>query len=1174
RELVRLWELRAGVLEGEAARALRLRTALCWLDQVHDPAEAVKALEPLLAEGYEGAKVVATLERVAATTSVPDAARSRAYALLEGHFGQKGDEREVLRVIEGSLDVAAAPADRARGHRRAAALHEHLGDESAALEHLAHLVPLAPDDESALGALRRLGERVGSPALVAHALAGAADASPGEPRAVALREEAATLLAEQVQDREGAARLLQRIFASSEATVEQTRRAGERLWRERRGQGDESELLPVLERLADLGPGPGESAPGLWRHDLLGDLAQLAQSLGLPDRSLHAWELRLQADPADREALDGRIDALEQLQAWEPLQRALQERADSATDEDARRRDRVRIAKVVAATAGDTTRAIEAWQGVEATFGREDDTVDALAELYARAGRSDDLQLLLMEAEDQAPAGARRAVLRASLAALQPTASAALELLQAALVDDPSCERARQGLRQRLKDPEVGGLALASLVDACDRADDWRERLELLEPRLQAAPSEEARAEILVGAATDHETRAGDPVQALKLLGRALEFHPDAIGIEQNLLRLAEQTGQWVEAVSALSHAMASSAALDTLRPPAGRTQELRTRVGDVLEHRLGDLPRALESHRQVLTDDPSFPGAIEAVARLGARLALYHDVSGALREAARRGELPGRLTSTVEAQLPDAEAWTELLAALESEVNHEATPADARHRLAHRLGLWLRDQLGARDRAEAALQTAIDLDPTDERSLLDLAELQRHNPGPSLVSTLRWLSEARGGDEVALREAAELALDRFDDRETGALLLEELLAVAQRHWQSAEPPRSPEPPRWYAAWSIERLVSLRERQGEVAQAIQILETGASLAFSEPETLALLHRAALLAHRSLGDQERAAQLYRTILSLDASDTAALGALAEIYHATGRPNELLAVRRRELEIGAALERRLELRLDLARVASQIGDEAQRIEALRQNLEDRPGHPASVAGITTALLATGQARALLDLLRHQADTLEQLGEPTGARALWLQAAGLAEEPLGDATSALATLRRAAALAETTDVLDALGRVERQRHQLGPGPRRAVERGQLRVDGAVGRGAGQHRLEVGARLAVAPGVGQGAGQAQHDLGALGLALGEPQAALEPRHGLRRLAAGAVQAAELAEEPLGDATSALATLRRAVALAETTDVLDALGRLHRTRGEPAQAVPWFERRLRLAEG
>ncbi len=1156
RELVKLWELRAGVLEGEAARALRLRTALCWLDQVHDAMEAVQALEPLLAEGYEEARVVATLERVAATASVPDEARARAYARLEVTFAQRGDEREVLRVLEGSLDVATTTEERARIHRRASALHEHLGDERAALDHLSHLVPLAPSDESALAALRRLGERVGSPGIVAHALAGAADALGADPRAVELREEAAEMLSEKVGDADGAAQLRHLIFGSSEASTAQVRRAGERLWRDPGPRANRESLLPVLERLAELGPAEGEAAPGLWRHDLLGDLAEMAQVLGQPERSLRAWELRLTADPADREALDGRIDALEQLHDWEPLQRALQERADSATDEEARRRDLVRIAKVVAATASDTARAIEAWRGVEATFGREDDTVDALAELYARASRPDDLQQLLTEAEAQAPAGSRRAVLRASLAALAPTALGALELLQSALVDDPSCERARQGLRERLDDREVGALALASLVDACDRADDWRERLELLELRLKAASDDEARATILVEAATDHETRANDPSVALTLLGRALTFHPDAIAIEQNLLRLGEQTGNWPETVTSLSRARDASAALDARRTAVGRTQELRTRVGDLLEHRLADLPGALEAHREVLADEPAFPGTIEAVARLGARLERHGDVARALREAATRGEIPSALVATVESHVQAPAGWTSLMAALETEVNDEGASTDARHRLAHRLGLWLRDQLGDRDLAEAALQTAIDLDPTDERSLLDLAELQRDRPSPSLVSTLRWLSDARGGDEVALREASELALDRFGDADTGASLLEELLAVAQRHWQGNEEIRSSEPPRWYAAWAIERLVSLREHQGEVGQAIQILETGAGLSFSESETLALLHRAALLAHRGLGDQTRAAGLYRRILELEPNDIGALGSLAEIYQATDQRAELLAVRQRELAIGAALERRLDLRLDVARVAALLGDEAQRVAALRSNLEDRPGHPASVAEITRALMSAQQPRALLELLRQQADTLEHLGEPTGARTLWLQAAELAEGPLADASAAIAALGRAVALAETADVLDSLGRLHRMRgepaHAVRWYERRLglagdeAERAEvvLRLAASLAD-AGRHveaRTHLEAALAATPGNRAvhnqlaslyRATEAWAELVTLLLEAAEREAQVPARLALY------VEAAEVLQRHVHDATRAVELLERAVELA-----------------------------------
>jgi len=281
RELVRLWELRASVLEGEPSRALRLRAALCWVERVDAPEEAVRALEPLLRERYEEPTVVATLEKIAAHEDYPDAVRSKAYGLLETFFEGARRESDELRVLEGALGVVAADGERIRLHRRAAALLEQHGEDRRALDHLARLVPLVPGEEAAAAALRKLGERTEAFGPVAHALAGAADALGEQPRALALREEAAGLLCDRVNGRAEAARLYLQVFWAEGAAPEQARRVGERLWRERLLIPEQTaELLPALERLFELGPGEEELTPEAWRHELLGETARVARSQG------------------------------------------------------------------------------------------------------------------------------------------------------------------------------------------------------------------------------------------------------------------------------------------------------------------------------------------------------------------------------------------------------------------------------------------------------------------------------------------------------------------------------------------------------------------------------------------------------------------------------------------------------------------------------------------------------------------------------------------------------------------------------------------------------------------------------------------------------------------------------------------------------------------------------
>ncbi|MCS6901842.1 MAG: hypothetical protein RMJ98_19655, partial [Myxococcales bacterium] len=751
RDLVRLWELRATVLDGESARALQLRAALGWVERVNAPEEGVRTLEPLLQERYEEATVVTTLEKIAGWESYPDAVRSKAYRLLEAFFARTGKETDELRIIEGALAVASTDSERIRLHRRAAALLEQHGEARRTLDHLAQLVPLIPEEEAAVAALRKLGERTEVFGPVASALARAADALGEQPQALSFREEAADLLLGQIKDRSGAARLYLQVFWSEKASLEQARRVGERLWRDHLLSPEQTaELLPVLERLLELGPSKEELAPQAWRHALLGDTARVAQSQGKHERALRAWELRLQINAEDDEAIHGRIDALEQLQRWEQLVQALQDRADRTADEEARRKDLVRIAKVVAATVGDTERAIEAWRGIEEKFGREDDTVDALAELYEKAGKLEELERLLQEAEQQAILGERRAEIKARLGELlvvRGKPEAALDKFLTALTDHASSGRARRGLRGLLDYPSLMAAALQGLVESCERSDDWRERLSLLEFRLQATEDELTRAEILVEAAEDLEHRAGDLPGAHQALGRAIEMNPHSVTIERNLLRLAEQTGLWRETASALAHGLAAAAMLVPLGGPPRRTHELRIRLGNILEERLGDLDKALDAYQSVAIEDPKFPGALSSVLRVGTRLNLSEIVAEALLQATSLTDtLAPEVVAIVEQNADTQMQWQAIVTALEKRIDRPNVSSSARYALLLQLSRWLRDPLQEDERAEKLLERAVELDPSRELAMEELANLQRKAPSPALVRTLRRLSEARGG--------------------------------------------------------------------------------------------------------------------------------------------------------------------------------------------------------------------------------------------------------------------------------------------------------------------------------------------------------------------------------------------------------------------------------------------
>ncbi|HLM72691.1 MAG TPA: hypothetical protein VK459_08365, partial [Polyangiaceae bacterium] len=555
RDLIQLWTTRLTVLQPKDAQATRARIAACWLDHLNNPAEALAVVEPLLEGGGEEATASDLLERIAALGDAPAETRKRALGLVKDRYAAAGRSDDVIRVLKSTL-AFAEPKEQIAAHREIAERLSAQGRDAEAMDNYASIVTLDPGDMGAIEELRGLAEKTGRHATHADALAAAAAASPDRRWAVELLFEAATVRCDRVGDDAGGIDLFAKAFGSPEAGQEVVISIGRRLAELLDRNGRRAELVDVLERLSSLVPDTSE------RRDLLGRVARLSDELGDLDRALAAWERRLTADSADIEALDATIDVLGRTERFEPLVEALRRRADAS--EGARsREDLVRIAGIMAGQIKDIDRAILTWREVEDRFGRNAQTVDALADLLMAAERWEELSALLSTAIEQEEPGQRRAYLLGRLGdvfrqrlELLPRA---LDCYRMALDEEPQNVTAREGLTALIQDPTCAPGAVDALVKAFAETDEWWEGLSLLEQRLRVAEGDRTRAAILLEASHTQEDRGNDPAAALLSVGRALAFAPYDKGIERELLRLAEKSQGWAATVDAYRRAIEAS---------------------------------------------------------------------------------------------------------------------------------------------------------------------------------------------------------------------------------------------------------------------------------------------------------------------------------------------------------------------------------------------------------------------------------------------------------------------------------------------------------------------------------------------------------------------------------------------------------------------------------------
>ncbi|AUX25403.1 hypothetical protein SOCEGT47_059480 [Sorangium cellulosum] len=1111
RALIELLAAELPRLSGDAAERLRERVALLWIDGVGDAASALAVVEQML-DGVPAPRAAFDLlERILA--AIPEeqatpgragaplarAARQRAAVLLAKRYRAEGRPEDLARVLEIELEGAGA-GDRPALLREIVRLRrDALGDEPGAFERLAELVELSPAGEGDRAELAELAERLGRHDRLAEVLAAAEPRAVDAAQALALVREAALLRRDRLHDADGAIALFRRLSSLAERHGDDeaalgAARALDRLLAE----GDRAaERCDVLDTLAALERDPAA------RRAALGELARLASSrLGDEARAIAAYSARLAEDGDDLEALDGLVAILEGAGRFRELATVLERRAAARGGEGARR-DLGRVARLFERELGDTERAIAVWRRVREELAPDPESGDALAALYARAERWDDL-VALLEAEASAagasppgPGAARSAALYLRLGDVHRDRTLAWERAVAAYrraheaeqaargqggedaagggagqgadggwgdggqdgdagrgedaggVHDAGAPSARAGLAELLRrvdpaSPEHRGAlvaAVSALLDLCVAAGDWRGQIALLEPRLAAAETDAARVAVLKASAALLEERGGDREGAFELAFRAFLLSPGAEP-PADLTRLTDAAGRWQTIADALP---------------------------------------ALE----------------------------------------RRGDVPA------------------------------ATLRD----LTFRVGRFHRDARADEDAAERAFEQALLHDPGDSAILLELVELKRRRPGPSLVAALLRLAAATGHDLALYREAVEAARDVVGDaaraREIAAELLE--LAARRLHDDEEAPPPSPAawPPARAALWAIDALVGMLADAGEGPQIVALCRRGAALPLPSGERRRLRRVAAEAA-----EPEEAIALYGALFDEDPADEPVGERLAALLRDAGAPRREELVRLRERQIAASSDaaRRVALRCDAAELLAAARRGAEAIARLRENLAESPGHAASIERLAALLEEGGLHRELMLLCEEQATAREAEGGGPPAAELWLKAASLAEHELAEPERAIASYRRAADLGSAV-ALDALARLLTRRGEHAAAAE-ALER--------LAAGASPEELHAAAlRLAEAH---LSAGEADRARAALERAL--PRAArpapLRERLAYLYRAAGAWIA--LAELIAGDAARADEAQARLALLREAAD-------LYLTRGgAPAAAIPLLDEAIALA--
>lgn len=564
---------------------------------------------------------------------------------------------------------------------------------------------------------------------------------------------------------------------------------------------------------------------------------------------------------------------------------------------------------------------------------------------------------------------------------------------------DTGCRPAWQGLRRIYTARnswaavlQVAELEAGSLGDAVERGrlfqemgQIWRDQLgdaEQAEQFFQRARQERDSAATAPGPEPESERHAalvqeawicaarGDSTRAVAALREALESDPGNVEAIDMLVTVLDGAERHAELAELLERRAALAA------DPTTRAAVL-SRLGQVREQQLGDMPGARSSYERALDSDARNQGARAALLRI------Y------------------RLT----------ESWNELRRLLET-VGTEGTP-DQRVESLCQLGLLLERQFDDVDAAVSAFQEALALEhdnPDAKAALMRLrdasvaaasgdpeSEAPGENRAVRVVGVLerkleRLESEGGGEGEAATQlrlRLAELRSATLDDPVGAIEVLEPcveqedaLVLVAQR------------------------LALLYERTGRHESLIDLSRRAAAVSADPVERGEWFRRAAETA-RSIGEGDVAVELFGRLLEERPRDRHAETALIDLHRTRGNAEPLATLLRRQLA-RASRHDELPIQVELAQLLSEaLGNDLDALSHWRRALALDPARQDTLDDALRCANATGGALHQLELLDHAAAAAT--AREDRARLLLRRGDVLAED-LGWAEEALESWRRA--------------------------------------------------------------------------------------------------------------------------------------------------------------------
>ena len=883
---------------------------------------------------------------------------------------------------------------------------QELDDAESAAARYRAILDIEPGHEDALGALDRLateGERWGELADILRQRIDRAEGAAGQELSLRL----ADLLRTKLDDPRGAldayARVLDedpgqpQAIAGLEAIAaleDHRSQAALHLERAYEASGAHEKLAAILGTRLEASEDEDE------RRQLRLRLAELAGALGDAEGAYEALEAAFLDRPGDVELWDRVAAAAEAAGKHESLATAFATaiEAGDLSDHDAAALA-TRVAEIYDVVLGRPSDAEPFHKRVLHHDPLHAGSFLALKELYTEQERWDDLQALYRNRIAETVDAEQKLEL----------------LLQVCFLFEEILENSELAIRSYQEVLELApehGASRRALDRLYRRTERWRDLVALLRQELDRADSEHEIVELLYEIGELHELKLGEPAAAVDQYEAVLDKSPTHVRAQQALERLLSEPNQRQRIAALLEPLYDAQGAwselanvlevqLEDISDPGGRVG-LLTRLATLYEDRLHDVDRAFAALSQAVLADP-------ADAELRRELARLATLRGAERERAE--VLERAVLATEGSSYLQAELLLEL----------------AR--------LW-DERIGEPARAEGAYARLIEVDGDNPDSVLPAARaLERIHLGAGdyekLAQDLRLQIRLEHEPEVRAELLVRLAR-----------LLEETLEDVHGAIAAHRERLDIDPADEDALRALERLY---ERTGEWQRLIGVLQARDAATDDEQVQAQVALRIGDIYETKLDDADNAVIAYNDALSRFGPSQSVLQALARLYEADAKWDDLLEILELQIEQTERPEEIAELRFRSAELMRRTGDLERAIETYGEVLSLVPGHEGAVAAleeIMTDPSATHRADAARTLVPHY-EAAQRYGDLVGAlevmaetddpierlRAL-RRAAEIADVGLEDATAAFGlTAKAVRAAIHEPDLADLLADLERQ-------------------------------------------------------------------------------------------------------------------------------------------------